>query len=205
MLETQCLWHSRIPTSSSEDLCPGEYMQRHHQHYLASTQISPNWRRKGAYFALFLLMKIGFVPRSTAGKNKMAVSPSRCWWARAQPPRQPCQTRTLGSSAGVGSVPQPVSVEDLTSLWTAVSPCPALLDHAIRLVRFVCTCSSGYPKHPLQCQPLIILQHPSHQLGQAPEQLVIPALGCVVKWDRHSALQAKEDTTIRETAFQNKN
>lgn len=50
---------------------------------------------------------------------------------------------------------------------------------------------------------------PAHEspagAGAATEQLVIPALGYVVKWDRHSALQDKEDTSFRETAFQNKN
>lgn len=53
----QHLQHSRIPSSSSEDLCPEECTQRHHQHYLALTRTSPNWRGKGAYFALFLLLK----------------------------------------------------------------------------------------------------------------------------------------------------
>lgn len=105
------LWwkHSAYSTARSQvaalKTLPGGHTQRHHHHYLLSTRSTPNWRGKGAYFALFLLLKTVFVPRSTVRKTKMAVSPSRCSWARAQPPRQPCQTRTLLSSAGMGSMP----------------------------------------------------------------------------------------------------
>lgn len=136
-------------------------------------QNKPKLKREGGLFCFgfFTENTLVFVSRSTVGKSKMAVSSSRCSWTRAQLLRQPC--RILSSSCWNRLC---ASFEDLTSLWIAelccallcctALLCSALLGHAIRLERFVYTCSSGYPKQPPQSHPLIILQHLSSQLGQ---------------------------------------
>lgn len=205
MVETQCLQHSKIPRSSSEDLCPEEHTQRHHQHYLASMRTSPDWRGKGAYFALFLLLKTVFCSKFHNGETQygcklLKVLTGRSTASKAALPNQDfallCWNRLHAIACKCWG-------PDLTVNCCVYLPCPAGPCHQTGKV---CLClffriplahsaASSYPPAP----------ESSAGASVATEQLVIPALGYVVKWDRHFAVQDKEDTSFRETAFQNKN
>lgn len=140
---------------------------------------------------------LGFVSRSTDGKS---CKPLKMLMGKGTAAEAASQDSTVFCRNGVCARASKFWGPDLAVNSCASLPCPPGPCHQtgkVCLYQFFriprapsAESASHYPPAPEQ----------STGTNPSTEQLVIPAVGYFVKWDK-----AKEDTSFRETAFQNKN